>query len=52
VWKIVVARPVAFRCQGREEVAALVKAAGSSDWRAKAQATEIQLATGMNREVD
>jgi hypothetical protein len=49
---VVVARPVALRCQGKEEVAARVKAAGSSDWRAKEQATEIQLATGLNRVVD
>jgi hypothetical protein len=49
---VVVARPVALRCQGREEVAALVKAAGSSDWRSTAQATEMKLATGLNREVD
>jgi hypothetical protein len=36
-----VARPGAFRCQGKEEVAALVRAAGSSDWCEKGPATEI-----------
>lgn len=49
---VAVARPGAVRCQGREEVAALVRAAESSDWRRKGPATEIQLATGPTREVD
>jgi hypothetical protein len=49
---IVVVRSGAVRCQGREEVAALARAAGSSDWCVKGRATEIQNAIGMIREVD
>jgi len=49
---VVVAMQRAVRCQGREEVAALVRAAESNDWHRKGPATEIQLATGQNHGVD